>query len=121
MQLTHVRLLVDDFGAAYRFYTDVLGLEVTFGDETGPYASFGTGEAALAIFERQIQQETVDLDAAGDGALAILEVEDVDDLAERLGVGAPADRPDWGLRVAYVRDPSGNLIELSTPIEFEGE
>ena len=121
MQLTHVRLLVDDFGAAYRFYTDVLGLEATFGDETGPYASFGTGEAALSIFERQVQQETVDLDAAGDGALAILEVEDVDDLAERLGVGGPVDRPDWGLRVAYIRDPSGNLIELASPIEFDGE
>jgi lactoylglutathione lyase len=119
MQLTHVRLLVDDFGAAYRFYADVLGLEPASGDETGPYASFSTGEAALSIFERQIQQETVDLDAAGDSALAILEVEDVDDIAERLGVGAPVDRPDWGLRVAYVRDPSGNLIELAMPIEQE--
>jgi catechol 2,3-dioxygenase-like lactoylglutathione lyase family enzyme len=119
MQLTHVRLLVDDFGAAYRFYTDVLGLEATFGDETGPYASFGTGEAALSIFERHIQQETVDLDHAGDGALAILEVEDVDDIAERLGVGAPVDRADWGIRVAYVRDPSGNLLELATPIAHE--
>jgi catechol 2,3-dioxygenase-like lactoylglutathione lyase family enzyme len=119
MQLTHVRLLVDDFGAAYRFYTDVLGLEPTVGDETGPYASFGTGEAALSIFERELQQETVDLDAAGDGALAILEVEDVDDIAERLGVGAAVDRPDWGSRVAYVRDPSGNLLELATPIAHE--
>jgi catechol 2,3-dioxygenase-like lactoylglutathione lyase family enzyme len=121
MQLTHVRLLVDDFGAAYRFYTNVLGVEATFGDETGPYASFATGEAALSIFERRIQQETVDLDSAGDGALVILEVEDVDDIAERLGVGAPVDRPDWGLRVAYVRDPSGNLLELASPIAFEDE
>ncbi len=119
MRLTHVRLLVDDFGTAYRFYADVLGLEPAFGDETGPYASFGTGEAELAIFERGIQAETVDLDAAGDGALAIIEVEDVDDIAERLGIGAPVDRPDWGLRVAYVRDPSGNLIELGSPIAHE--
>ena len=110
---------MDDFAVAYRFYTDVLGLEVTFGDETGPYASFGTGEAALSIFERQIQQETVDLDSAGDSSLAILEVEDVDDIAERLGVGAAVDRPDWGLRVAYVRDPSGNLLKLAMPIEQE--
>jgi lactoylglutathione lyase len=120
VHLTHVRLLVDDFGLAYRFYTDVLGLEATFGDETGPYASFGTGEASLSIFDRRIQQETVDLDAAGDSALTILEVEDVDDIAERLEIGAPVDRPDWGLRVAYVRDPSGNLLELAMPIAFEG-
>ena len=25
---------------------------------------------------------------------------------------APVDQPEWGGRVAYLRDPSGNLIEL---------
>ena len=24
----------------------------------------------------------------------------------------PTDRPDWGIRVAYVRDPDGTLIGL---------
>jgi predicted enzyme related to lactoylglutathione lyase len=27
-------------------------------------------------------------------------------------VAGPVDQPEWGGRVAYVRDPSGNLIEL---------
>ena len=27
-------------------------------------------------------------------------------------VRAPVDKPDWGGRVAFLRDPSGNLIEL---------
>jgi predicted enzyme related to lactoylglutathione lyase len=32
MRLTHVRLLVDDFAACFRFYRDVAGLAPTFGD-----------------------------------------------------------------------------------------
>lgn len=28
----------------------------------------------------------------------------------------PADRSDWGIRVGYVRDPDGNLIELNQPL-----
>jgi len=28
----------------------------------------------------------------------------------------PADRSDWGIRVAYVRDPDGNLVELNHSI-----
>jgi catechol 2,3-dioxygenase-like lactoylglutathione lyase family enzyme len=40
MRLTHVRLLVDDFAACFRFYRDVVGLARTFGDETSGYADF---------------------------------------------------------------------------------
>jgi catechol 2,3-dioxygenase-like lactoylglutathione lyase family enzyme len=45
----------------------------------------------------------------------VLEVDDVDAEVDRLGdriVGGPVDRGDWGGRVAYLRDPAGNLIEL---------
>ena len=68
MKLTFVRLLVDDFGACFRFYRDVIGFRTTF----------------------------------------------------RASVSAePADGRDWGIRVAYVRDPDGNLIELNHPIPME--
>jgi lactoylglutathione lyase len=115
LKLSQVRLLVDDFGAAFRFYRDVLGLETTFGEDDGPYASFRAGDGAIAIFVRSGQEETVELRQPGDGALVVLEVDDADAEAARLGdhaVGGPVDRPDWGGRVAYVRDPSGNLVEL---------
>jgi catechol 2,3-dioxygenase-like lactoylglutathione lyase family enzyme len=116
VKLTHVRLLVEDFGEAYRFYRDTLGLKTTFGDESGPYASFGTQPATLSIFTRDGQAETTDLRAPGDGALVPLLVEDVDKTAKRLGLPTPVSRPDWGIRVTYVRDPSGNLLELYSQI-----
>jgi catechol 2,3-dioxygenase-like lactoylglutathione lyase family enzyme len=119
VRLTHVRLLVDDFGAGFRFYRDVLGLEPSFGDEEGPYASFATEPASLSIFTRAGQQETVDLRAAGDSVVVPLEIEDVDAVAGRLGLREPVSRPDWGIRVTYLRDPAGNLLELYTQIPMD--
>jgi hypothetical protein len=40
MQLTHVRLLVEDFDVCFRFYRDVLGFTVTWGAEGDGYADF---------------------------------------------------------------------------------
>jgi lactoylglutathione lyase len=119
VRLTHVRLLVDDFGESFRFYRDVLALEPSFGDEGGPYASFATEPASLSIFTRQGQQETSDLRPAGDSVVVPLEVDDVDVAAQRLGLGEAVSRPDWGIRVAYLRDPAGNLLELYTQIPMD--
>src|SRR5687767_12667292 len=102
-------MLVDDFGAAFAFYRDVLRLEVGMGGGTPPSASFRAGDGAVAISERSGQHETAELRDPGDGTLLVLELDDVDAEVGRLGahvVAGPVDRADWGGRVAYVRDPS---------------
>src|SRR5437762_2543782 len=95
LKLDHVRLLVDDFGEAFRFYRDRLGLDCTYGDESGPYANFSTEPATLSIFTREGQSTTTELREPGDGALVPLEVEDVDSEAERLELAEPVSRPGW--------------------------
>jgi lactoylglutathione lyase len=115
VKFSQVRLLVDDPAAAFRFYRDELGLTVAFGNEGEPYASFDTGTGTVAIFARDGQGEAVELRPPGDSTLLVLEVEDVDGHVARLGsrvMGGPVDQPEWGGRVAYIRDSSGNLIEL---------
>jgi catechol 2,3-dioxygenase-like lactoylglutathione lyase family enzyme len=115
MKLSQVRMLVDDPGEAFRFYRDELGLTPTFGEEGEPYASFGE----VAIFSREGQADAVELRGAGDGALLVLEVDDADEWARRLGsrvVAGPTDQPEWGGRVVHLRDPAGNLIELFQPL-----
>jgi catechol 2,3-dioxygenase-like lactoylglutathione lyase family enzyme len=122
VRFSQVRLLVDDFGEAFDFYRELLGAEPGFGDRESGYASFRLEGGALAIFERDEQAETLGLRLPGDGALVVLEVDDVDAEVARLGelvVAEPVDRPDWGGRVAYVRDPSGNGIELFQSIPME--
>jgi catechol 2,3-dioxygenase-like lactoylglutathione lyase family enzyme len=60
MKLSQARLVVDDYGAAFRFYRDTLGFEPSFGDESSGYASFAVGEGTVAIFQRAEQREAVE-------------------------------------------------------------
>ncbi len=61
--------------------------------------------------------------ACQDRVALILSVEDVDAaFAALCGRGAdfvtaPHDRSGWGIRVAHLRDPDGNLLELYEPLE----
>lgn len=123
-RLTHVRLLVANYRDCFRFYRDVMGFDVAWGDEDGRYADFTAGEAIIALYDRQLMAEAVGTagrpaDAeAQDRALLNLAVEDVDAAWEELKargvdfVTEPQDRPDWGIRAAHFRDPDGNLIEI---------
>ena len=121
MKLSQVRLLVDDFPACFRFYRDVLGLEPTFGAEDDVYASFGQ----VALFVRSGQEGVVELRPSGDGALVCLGVDDLDAEVERISLAGgellcpPVARSDWGIRVAYVRDPAANLVELHEELSAE--
>ena len=132
MHLGHVRLLVVNFAACFRFYRDVMGLKPAWGDEEDTYASFVQhegGNVVLALFDRQAMAEAVAADqlpvevACQDRTLLVMEVEDVDTLVEDLrqrGVQPgvePKDYPDWSIRSAYLRDPDGTLIELSSSLE----
>jgi catechol 2,3-dioxygenase-like lactoylglutathione lyase family enzyme len=123
VQLSQIRVLVDDYPEAFAFYRGLLGEEPSFGDAASDYASFRLQGGTLALFKRDEQAETVGLRLPGDGALVVLEVDDVDAEAGRLGdavVAGPVDRPDWGGRVAYLRDPAGNPIELFQTIPMSG-
>lgn len=124
--LTHVRLLVSDFPACFRFYRDVLGLSPTFGTEHDGYADFAAtadaaGGVSLALFDAAEMAAALGVaraPAGGDRVCLVLRVPDVDaaaaEVTRRGGVLAtsPTDRPEWGLRTAHVRDPEGNLVEI---------
>ncbi len=130
MRLDNTRLLVTDFPACYRFYRDILGLAVQFGEEHDSYASFSakdgehTAGAYLALFGRSAMAEAIGTSdrpataIAQDTMMLSFEVENVDTAAEHLRslgvdfVAPPTDRPQWGQRTAHLRDPDGNLIEI---------
>ena len=122
MELTQIRLLVSDFPAVYRFYRDVLGFKPQFEAESGPYAKLtpDTGHAAIALQDRaQMAGILGRLGAQPDGfrALVVLRVDDLNAThAELTSRGAAFTRPPGSMgermRVAYLADPEGNLIEL---------
>ncbi|KJY24984.1 VOC family protein [Streptomyces katrae] len=122
MELTQIRLLVSDFPAVYRFYRDVLGLKPQFEAESGPYAKLSpdSGHAAIALQDRVQMADVLERLAAepeGHRALVVLRVDDLDAVHAELtsrGVQFTRDPGPLGdrIRVAYLEDPEGNLIEL---------
>jgi lactoylglutathione lyase len=127
----HTRLLVDDYEGCFRFYRDVLGLEVSFGDENSGYADFAAGDSSFSLFIRAAMEEVVgvlpDL-APGVERDRVVLVVGVDDLEatvlrlERKGANFALgiqSRPDWGIRTAHLRDPDGNLVELNVQLPHE--
>jgi lactoylglutathione lyase len=134
MKIDHVRLLVVNFAECFRFYRDIIGLKVLWGNEADSYASFvvQAGEMPnIALFRRDSMAVTTGTSnlpvevPCQDRSLLIIGVNDVDAEYRRmqeLGVELvvePKNYPDWGMRSAYVRDPDGNLIELTGELERE--
>lgn len=107
-------LTTADLERLVRFYCDLLDAKESMRyPEEGDtfYACLQVGGSELGI--------TADLDApTGPQRLLIsIDVDDVDavlDRVERLGGtgAAPNDMP-WGRRVAHIRDPDGNTVNLT--------
>jgi catechol 2,3-dioxygenase-like lactoylglutathione lyase family enzyme len=130
MKFNTVRLLVRDYGKCFKFYTEKLGLEAAWNLEDC-YASFKVAEGieGLAIFVSDLMAPAVgnaDKSQPADcreKMLVSFEVENVDETYQALlakdvtFVNQPADMPEWGMRVVYLRDPEDNLIELFTPLK----
>ncbi|MEU6505117.1 MULTISPECIES: VOC family protein [Streptomyces] len=130
MELAQVRLLVTDFAACYRFYADVLGLKPQSGATEGPYEKFSphTGSAGIALQDRAMMAEILDElgeTATGHRSLVVLRVDDLDAYcAEITSRGAallhgPAPMTDR-MRVAHLKDPEGNLVELQQWLLLRG-
>lgn len=119
MDLTQVRLIVTDFPAVYRFYRDVIGLKPQFEAENGPYVAFKPDlGSSLALHARaEVEANVPDLKPAfGDAFIVSLRVDDLDEyiagVADRGATCTPPVVLDGRIKVSYVRDPEGHLIEL---------
>ena len=125
----HTRLLVDDFAGCFRFYRDLMGLQVTFGNEDAGYADFRAGDTAFSLFLRaEMEQVTGRVDEmpgdqVRDQVVLVFGVEGLESLVTELSrkganfVTTVQPRPEWGIRTAHLRDPSGHLIELNEPLK----
>ena len=130
MNFHSIRLLVNDFAACFRFYRDTLGLEVVWGEESGPYADFkAASDSYISLFNRHLMSEVLGTGSMSEGAAAqdslaiIIQVEDLQKTVSKLkqqGVTFVSDvkeYPAWTISAAHLRDPEGNLIELFSPLD----
>lgn len=127
MKLSETRIHVADFAAMFHFYQDTLGLPVLWGDEGSGYAAFGSEACNVSIFPWQGMAEAAGSGfayrpGAQDRVMIAIGVDDVDATYAALrgrgveAVDRPQDQPGWGMRVAHLRDPEGNLIEINQPL-----
>ena len=117
-------LLTRDLAGLVRFYENALGATVVYRFGEGgedDYVSLQLGETSLGIGR--------DLDAlppsVGDRAALWFYVDDVDATYDAwLAAGGHAEQPPadmpWGERVAQVRDPGGNLVNLGAEAPATG-
>ena len=113
--LTHINLLVRDPERSLRFYSDLFGVKEYYRDENNIQVQ-GPGDYDVIAFEKGAP--------AGDAGCGIThfgfrltvpeDIETVVEIAERAG-GTVLRRGEFapGCPFAYIRDPDGNLIELS--------
>ena len=110
----HVSLNVADVDEASRFYEEVLGLTRIERPDFGfPGAWFDTGRGQIHLLE-------VEGHTAPDGQHFAFQVDDIEavvaSLAEKgLDIGPPSAGFPGAGRQAFLKDPSGNLIELNQP------
>ena len=125
MELNCIRLLVKDFDKCFKFYSETLGLNVTWGKIGGDYASFDIGiPSGLSIFKSELMASAIgnsdkSLPADNREKVAIvLKVGNVDNSYKDLSakgvtfINEPSDMTGWGMRVTHFRDPENNLIEI---------
>ena len=123
MKLVNIRLLVNDFPASLAFWRDIMGLPLSFSEETMGYAYFDTENAGIELYSRNgfaaaLGQAMPEATPAGYPAVIVLRVDDIDatyaDLVKRgaKAVAEPVDRPVWQARTAHFSDPDGYVVEI---------
>lgn len=111
----HVNLMVDDLAAATRFYRDVIGLSLIATPDLGfPAQFFAIGP------DQELHVNQLD-DARPVRAHFCLRVDDFDGVVARADAARAIESKTWGparrlpsgVMQLFVRDPAGNLIEVS--------
>ena len=124
----HVRLFVSEIAPCAAFYRDVLKFKpVTIQVEKG-YAEFELDHLRLSLFRQQEMAEILrtsdrpNVVDEQDKFGLILHVRNLDDIYHELRqagvtfVEPPTQNKEFSIKVAYFRDPSGNLLGLIEPL-----
>ena len=126
MRLDGFGLFVDDMPTMVRFYRDVLGFEITEGENATNVYLIKDGTLFMLYERKNFEKMTSrkyeylkGFNGHFEIALYVDTFEEVDlEYAKAIEKGArsilePATEP-WGQRTCYIADPEGNLIEIGS-------
>lgn len=127
MKLAYTLLYVDDVEKSMMFYSKAFGLEAAFLHESKQYGEMVTGPTKLGFVHHDVasshdfEYEKVNATKKAPGfeiAFTSDNVEQSFNRAVKAGataVSKPNKKP-WGQTVSYVRDNSGFLVEICSPM-----
>ena len=126
MRLDGVGIFVNDMATMVRFYHDVLGFEITEGEDAENVYLVKDGTLFMLYERKNFEKMTSrkyeylkGINGHYEIALYVDTFEDVDAQYARVtALGAqpvlePTTEP-WGQRTCYIADPEGNLIEIGS-------
>lgn len=126
MRLDGFGLFVDDMPAMVRFYRDVLGFEITEGEDAVNVYLIKDGTLFMLYERKNFENMTSrkyeylkGFNGHFEIALYVDTFEEVDKEYARIVAqgGRPVLEPTtepWGQRTCYIADPEGNLIEIGS-------
>ena len=126
MRLDGLGLLVEDMPTMVRFYRDVLGFEITEGENAVNVYLIKDGTLFMLYERKNFEQMTgrkyeylKGLNGHFEIALYVDTFAEVDSAYARIVAqgGRPVLEPTtepWGQRTCYIADPEGNLIEIGS-------
>ena len=136
MKLDGFGLLVEDMSVMVRFYRDVLGFEITEGEDAENVYLIKDGTLFMLYERKNFENMTArkyeytkGLNGHFEIALYVDTFEEVDkEFARIIALGGrsvlePTTEP-WGQRTCYIADPEGNLVEIGSfnrPFESKTE
>ncbi|RUS82593.1 hypothetical protein EGW08_009667 [Elysia chlorotica] len=122
--LDHLVLTVQDLDKTVEFYTKVLGMEAT--TFRGGRKALNFGEQKINLHEKGNEfNPKAEVPTPGSADLCFITPTGLDDVQEHLHkcnvpvIEGPVERTGavGGIRSVYIRDPDGNLIEISNYIK----
>lgn len=127
MNIASFRLLTDNFTEALHFWHDLVGLPISYSDDSIGYAYFLITEGfGMEIFLRTQNNSNLDLPSSPQPgtqhAVITVRVDNVEstytDLTQKgyLSLSEPADRPAWNSHLAHIQAPDGYILELYSPL-----
>jgi predicted enzyme related to lactoylglutathione lyase len=113
MQIAYVNVFVSDLARAVQFYERSLGLSLQLSSPEHGYASFFAGGVRLGIAVPGPDQKELIGRHTGVG-LEVADLEAEHARLSELGVNftMPPTRQPWGVFMALVADPDGNVFYL---------
>ena len=122
-QLDHLVLTVTDIDTSIEFYTHILGMEVvSFGDDRKAL-KFGEQKINLHQAGKEFEPKALNPTKGSADLCFLLDInlDEMCDHLDQLGVAivqGPIERTGatGPILSVYIRDPDGNLLELSEPV-----